>query len=1535
MKNSVVLTLAITVLVQSPWALGGFVKLDSKGAGSNKSESVSSLVVPPKMEKQGTAQGLTSNTPKSETSQCGAALIIANKNRSASNQEVKVIMATNGCDLDKIGMSLEKDSSGNISVAVKAKNEIGKDPATGSLVSGGEIDKCSVATTKSLTELSPTASLVDLKIFLKTNGCDIDGLPGLENSSPLISENVSESEGLYDLPDVSTYQDAAGVAEGKPASSDASFKFSPEPSWDSSPSAISIKNQDPIIKDFCACKIVANPFNPDQNWAPLNFCVEKVKELQKSGMGKGKIRKQTSICKASELKAWYKRTTPDESKGNPECLQAIASGYPEYYKKPAEKMCQKGASAAELDVLTGCYARAEGTGLVEQDPKKKEKAVSKNFQECIASVMLPPPAVNMKLSDKYDVRSLGSVIASEFACVAGCEELCAVKNKSPQQIKDYQGCVVSRVGQEAAKAIFAELLKEGGMVGALASVGMDVSSCIQPKNATREVRKESELFCELLKPGMSSVPLSAQIINACPSLIKRCDKFTEKGDDKNPELLQACGNSLINCMKTQPTTAAIEGCVVSEFAELSGREYTRDRNNHDASFKQSMCIAGAAMSGVNALTSAYCADEKKFPTSEAKDACLKKARYINEIGTAGASVATCMQQGPKAITKEAEAQLNVEQATERKKMIQDRSICLTSKLGGQAVDVIGDALKLNESQRNLLGNAKDAAVRAQECNQITNAADKRACWASASLDTAADIVNGQDWIKDPNKRAIATATLRAASGMAQCGSISDHKQKQSCLVTAGLSGLGQMPGKVGEVAKLAAATTAVFGSFKDCKGDRTCVMGNVAKILPGNAGVYSKFAVQAWTLIKMKNKCHIPSKYLFQASGLVGLTGDVVTRIHHQQAMKKLKKEFGSAMVNEEKAKSEAGLFENAAAVVGSNNKKRNDERAEEAEAGVDVQSKAFSFQARNEEQVLKEQLITRPFYYTSAGLNAAGMTSSIFESIAEKAVSPTAYWAKCQIEDAITQPVKDAKELKNIFDVVTPSGGDSVTASYETIEEDVLVARREMDALIRNIHYAKINKDLPTDDLEAFAHYMDIQKYIAGDLNSLSLNDYQSVKQMDEFNTSESLADILRFIVSTEFKLISEAAAFDLGSVENIATGMAGGLFPGKEGFEQNEPGAYAEQITYEIIKRGLDSLCAKKNEAGTCEYTGKKTIEFAAKKLAKILLVKNKAQTNKMMSDGIGRVLIAGYGAYNLMNTIKENEKMIQDQRNRVKQLQLIEQKMIHGDGTEDKTGSVNWRKYITLDFIQEAIAATEKVDQTINLKICSTKTGRLDLKCACRGKGCFEVFPTKNAMFQKNQATTEQAGKAAYKTAVSTMNYPANIASQLMGGQIGSAEIDLVALQSNTEKLNKYNKTLLKHLNGLLIAQRKPALDIEASIKKQDALMFASLDPKLQEKIKTMGVQGLGMEMIKEADAQKPELADSKDNLATSGADAPEVATADEDPKAKEKSAIQAALDKKYQENMNSEFEIQDISGKKADNIFEQISKRYFNKFKPEVE
>ncbi len=1208
------------------------------------------------------------------------------------------------------------------------------------------------------------------------------------------------------------------------------------------------------------------------------------------------------------------------------------------FNKTSNKLCSQGGKKEDLDKLANCYSNAQTAKYKEE--KQKIKAIESKFNACISEV---------GLLAKYDLNSFGTALAEQFQCVAGCEAQCKDKFENPEP---YRTCAIGRLGQEAAKAVLAELAKEGGMVGALASTGMDVTSCIQPKSVTGQGEMTNPVdFCKYLDASWSSTPIDPALKNSCErDISKNCSSYAS-GPSKDPSLLNICANTFISCIKKNTTSAGIDSCFTKDFSSYASKEYSVERGSRDPSFKQQMCITGAALGGLDALTSAYCANEKKFPTSEAKEKCLKDARFVNEIGQAGASVAVCMESGPAPSDKIKKDRIDdklknnipldaTEEAFQKtyKTKQNDRDRCLAGRLGDQGFDLLADALKLNEQQRGLLNAGKDLLAASMDCKRFDNpqnaeqiAAQKR-CWTNAGFDVATGLLASQ--IKDPTKRAIAVGITTGARAMASCNG-KPKNEMTSCLAQASLSALGQMPGTVGEVAKLANATKTVFESFKGCKGgadQRECVMNQVASILPGNAGVYSKFALKAYSLLKQDTTCKTPSKFLFKASGVVGLTGDVATQILHQAQTNKMKKEFGS-MVADEKARSDSGLFENVAGFVNKNNKKREEEKVEEGTTG-NIQLRAIQFQKKNEENVLQKQQINRPFYYTSLTLNTAGTVVATIEAL--KSWTPDGI-AQSTCEKALA--AKNAAKLiglheeKNIYELSADSNKEIVNTLNE-------------------LKFASINRDLnPLSFKEAYAHYMDIQRFSEGDLSSMSLSDYENISSLEGvIEDEQTLIDTLRYIVSNEFRALSNASAFGLGAIENIGVTMVQGLFPGKKGFDSLEPGAYAEQITYQIIKTGLDKICGQKERAGgTCQYTGKAALELGAKVAAKSLLLANRALTNKVMASSFGRIVTGAQHAYNLTKTVVENERMIKDQKNRIKVLKEIENKtstenagdlVIEADdkaipGTEEKIIFIDWNKYLKTELIASAFASVPK-DSKTNMTLCLNKDQELDLKCSCKSTGCYEVFPMKDKKLQLEMQKIAAYNPKVHAETSSKISHVSSITNQLLSGNIGSEEIDIEEMKKSHESLSRVQASLFKTLNTMLITNKQKPLDLEKEVKEGDKLMYASLDPALASAINNMGMDGSDND-AGQATARLPELADAvKDSpensepvakIQTAEPTSPEVLVLTEEQK--KAAELKAELDSKYEENMNAEFEIQDINGSKSDSIFDQISKQYKRK------
>lgn len=1169
--------------------------------------------------------------------------------------------------------------------------------------------------------------------------------------------------------------------------------------------------------------------------------------------------------------------------------------------------------------------------------------------------------IRSKYSDIFSPSTISLSTKSDSATKLG--KHCYNDSLTPDGVDPvaYESCVYKklpllckslRVGQELIKASLAEIGKKGGMIGSLASVGMDVSGCIPP----RSVRvgpgqfEESEHFCKLLdadgwippkdKEGKLVLISYEDRTNRCLSQVKTCDQYKGKSD-----IFQACGMKAVGCAREWANAGTAGQVTYNETAcSLEHMDlYSKDldpnpthQNNH---YQSSLCLASAALNGVNKITSAMC-EGKSDPEEKAK--CYDSMKNVNDIAQAGASVATCMKLGPGPNHKNDHSPEAELARTQRKE-------CLVSNLGNQAVDAMADHLCGNTKKYptpeekdacmqklDLVKSGVNLATSVIDCNKIeilakTMAPDSpeykdkhseyQACIARGSLGLAANVLTTQicrkkDGNSADNCKAAAVA-IKTASNFVMC-TPKKGKELSSCLVTASLNSLTEMPGVIGEVAKIASATKLVLGDVNKCKGDKVCIAAAVASQLPGDAKHYAAFAMSARAFVKLKNPCKVPSKFLDKASALVNLAGQVTTHVVYKLSNDKMKKEYAE-LVDDKEYK--GGALYKELNSFGQNHKivdRENEEKRKPPE-GMDSQSiqlRGIEFGRKNQENILMKMQWERPFFISSTALMTASTTLKVFEQMAEVASvsNPAAApWKVCE---------KAGAEGKAQL-------GENTKALFKSSSINLERIQRESN-FNQNSLYVSFDQ---LNDAEAIAQYQDLERYFDGESKSLSLAEFQQLKQM-EFSKKPSLGQFLAFSLKTKLQFFPEAKAFDFGSLVNLGMTQAASLFGGKSGFN-GTPIGYAEEIILVFIRKGMEKVCAK--QEGVCKYQS--MIDLAAQKATQLLLKQHQTKVNKLMTSATGRLMIGAYVSHGVIKTMKENNEQIKTQKKIVEEAlereNVFKEKMSlqkTKDNSVFELWTHYWDKYVIVP------AHAKPVDPNSNLKICLGKNGELDLACSCQKSGCFKTLPTDENKGTQNIQVMAKTFGVPFKTSIDQVNSISNEVNLFMAGAKGTDEIDLVSLERKTALLNKFNNRLMAHSNEKLKKNHQKPIDIEKLSNEFGESLFASLDPELKKGIAEVSKSELnvnlevtGKEDVPLANTVQPSNLATTVNAENSSAQTEE--KIEESKKEEEKRILIAKQEKELKKVMNTTFRYDQsktiIEDKELD-LFKIISTRYLKCF-----
>lgn len=1385
----------------------------------------------------------------------------------------------------------------------------------------------------------------------------------------------------------------------------------------------------------------------------------------------------------------------------------------EYFYSRYKSVCEKNAPEKDQDGVLNCYAE------VRSKPKPKDQ-----FLVCTDK---------LGITAKYGLKSFGQSLKDEFK-VSGCDterkayddaiaattvekEAKAKADKiiSPMEKAEQKlnMCVARRVGQEAANAILAELTNDGiyrllkdkcdketdeakkktcldklkntsNLVSTLAAFGMDTAACIPPRTARANGDKpftRSEQFCDLLDPRLGGDNSGATEYRktVCLQKVKECDNPPTTGTLGKNEYFAACGNSVVNCVREGYGASSglsspsfnYDSCKTKGIADYmlsvnDGRTFSTVNMN------TASCLGGAIASGIAAFTSTLCANEIKYPTSQAKDDCLKRMRTVNQVSKIAGDAVGCLNQLPGMATKDSYAGMSAEEkanfstasnglgfhvdnSPQAQTQKQKYLLCTTKALGDGAIDMIADRICENKATqaekdkcRRAAGVAKVAASSAYQfanC-EITNnspypsttvgadldlataqrSKDHNVCLARAAGDAAMGLLksdaaaelackkkkdNEADFnkCKDRYRQGVSVAStgLKLAGGIARCETMAQNPrntpqqqqaEKALCMMSESFNAMGEMPGKVtiggkevdlaklktiAEVGKIGLAAVSVFNSIGQCPpGDQVCVATILSNQIPGDGKIYASFALQGYSLIKQKNPCKVPSKFLSKASSLVKLGGDLVSQAIHKVETDRMKKEYPDLMREQETSNTGSDLYSNMKGIIDRNNQARNAERGAEGEAVVetqqfstsaaanDAQLRGITFQRKNEEIVLKTSIAQAGFLYTSTLLNTAATTYSVFEAFAEqtaaiqapilyasqqknmlsRAVANAMYGvaksrvaaglaaqtvtpANAETATWIATESKSSKEIAPWYECELFGGEKKSAGTYkEGFKAPLDATPLDTGIFLKNnkVNIAAVNNAFDgLNDHQAMVVYEDYDRYINGELQSISLDEYEEMGNIGFNKNSYSLADTLKIAANYIFNVAPVANAMDLSVLENVGVSLANGLWPGTGGFgggSKVNPMGYAEDVTFLFVKKGLDYACAadKKGPDGKCQYTGKATIEFAARKLTHTVLKEVQKKNNNIMNTGLGRIVIAGYGAYKLGELIVENQKIIEAQKSRVETLKSTEADFL------EQTGSYDYHKKIKKMFDQFIFSdAYAKVNNDPdNIKFCINKKMDMDFKCSCRQKGCYETFPNRDQNFKSHIGALSSKFGNTFNQGMGAANIAANMTNQILVGSRGSSDINVEELNLASQKLLKFNKSLLGAYNKFREKSGRGKIDFDKQIAAYDKRLFSSLPPAVVRGLANVHVASLKPQPIIDNSPPKVEVEDPKEEESvTTISDLPAVIATEE----KVEEVAVAKTDEEIHQAMNKTYEYNkhDIDFDKEASLFKKISGRYHKK------
>lgn len=1298
-------------------------------------------------------------------------------------------------------------------------------------------------------------------------------------------------------------------------------------------------------------------------------------EIRKCVKAYRKVRKDKENAKTlDEVKGDFKALGCDienvvkiANEGGNECFK-FAQDYKtdDFFYGKISKACEKGAPKEHADALASCWTNAN---------KNKDE-----FLRCGQNIGCSENAskcndVKKDLVGLYDLKGFGQNLKEEFR-VAGCEEeyrhYDVYKNEDrsnqmlhgpSKHIHEKEGkqidckenrnrCITARVGQEAAKAILGELAKDGELtkdlakalgiknsqlVAATAGLTADALACIPPKavrnsweaSGTSTMTKVEE-YCNYFDANSwaSNSYANPDAQRRCLDAIQSCKKY-ENDPNNKLEFNSCCKKTLAQQIKKEKVNQSGNVIGYNQSEEDADKEVDMVlglSTSSDGKRQMNSCLIGAGFQGISAFISAVCNDEKKYPTAEKKEECLKKARLLNDIAGIGSTVASCAANGP--IKAKKGDKLTEEQEMARRNV----NDCLINGLGKQAIDILGRELNLNTKQKNLLDTGFNLTMGIKDCVRSkpagTNLGEdpaSRACLGKVGINGALDLINGQDLIKDPKMKNVVTVGLSVAGSMVACNGIKDQKQRNQCNITGALQGMSKLDGPLGELAGVAAQTLALTSSLQSCPpGDQLCLANALAAQIPGDAKDYIGMMVKGRTLFKqLKNPCQVPSIYLSSGGAAINLVGDLVTHIMHKVQTEKLKKSYSDLVKAQKDAEKEDNLFNNIGNLIAGNDKKREEERAKELEeaqqAAPDAQVRAFEFAIENEKNQLARSKMTFQFQNIGMILNSLSVTMAYIEQTLEttNTLTKSAYWKQC---------VQTQKKEK---DKTCDKGENTTDTSFN---EDVqLIVEFNQDKTINQIlRSVELNHSLKYLDqqngLNVFMSYIDQERYIQGEFTSLTTSFYNEMKTFD-LEQDKKLGESLSFLMGVKEAFIPSAHAMDVSALANIGFTMANGLFPGKS-FDPGSPLGYAQNIVMMGVEEGLKKVCPPEDPATAnkeiCKWQG--GITFAARKISKAMMCTFDTEVQQFMKSGVGRALVGGYVAVDYTRWRKTQKDQLVQQEDRLRtmygQLDTYKQQTGYNKFQLEKLQNL-FRDSIKFFMIDEAHAAVNPKGP----KICANKQGNADFSCSCQKTGCFRVFAQQSEGFRKNMGVINQKMGSSFSSVTNVMNWVASMTDSILGGAKSITETDVAKIEKLQTTVNQYNDKLSEMTMKVMIQNKEKPIDKTRAFASLDNALFKNMPKELQQSLKGVPIGKLAPKYEKDG---KVSSEDEDSNLASAPLNpvkaeevvpSEPISTTSENTEVVAKVEDNTHMQKSYQYNKGS-----DIHQDKDESIFKLINSRY---------
>ncbi|MBL7665010.1 MAG: hypothetical protein JNM93_07740 [Bacteriovoracaceae bacterium] len=962
-------------------------------------------------------------------------------------------------------------------------------------------------------------------------------------------------------------------------------------------------------------------------------------------------------------------------------------------------------------------------------------------------------------------------------------------------ISEYRACVAGRLGRNLLNNIAEELAKGDDALAKIASIGLSTAACI-PRN-TFLTNVSNQLHPDLKALGVDQYRPCDELIPAWQMACVAEGK--KKGCDAKS------GSEKWECYK-QAQIAVNQDIPLNEkdvhYAEAESNQLRTDRERTNRQQEAGLCIAGVAL-----------------------DLLGKENPEIAKIGKAGLATLNCLRQGPdggkptppdeglKAEDPEEYDKLYAEYIKE-KNAHQQRSgamnACLINTAGS-----LGDLIFNDPDKAKAFNFIANSAATTTTCLQQykpipgeseeairDKSKNRQACLLSAGINAGKALF--------PDNENAQFALDLAARGM-NCTSSSKGAEARNCFATQALLALG---GKVGgasqEALTLAATALDVFGKggqIDDCRdkkdaGDQgACVAAAFSRFLPPDAQPYVNALLSGHALVGRFKEAVCPSSKFMAAGAAAELIGQMVAHIHHQVSTKELEDEMKKKEDKDKKLKEKERQLSVADGSL------QDIIKAEVAGLNKDVQVEGYNYQIKAEKSALKAMQIENTTMYIAQGLMTTGNTLAAYEMTG-----------------------------------MATTGGCTEYMNKSGMLETVHYRSTELEDIIPSIASAE-------NDLNAIIYMKEKQAAIHGTKNrSLSIDEYEKMQREDilDFSNNHILVESMREIEQYLAELnnifaIPEAQAIDWGVIESIGIDTLGDTFAGKSGsgtYKINSPQKYAADMIYLTIKKAMDKTKGGEN------YTGKKTIEFAAKKATEVMLNKNKTDINKLFATTPGRIGIAAFNLYNFTELIKSHQDGVKNQKKKIDDIEKIKDDFIHGR-TETPTGGFifpqkNWKIEIWDQFISEAYANNTPNDST---RLCVTNQGIIDGKCRCvKANACFNPFPKHHSKDKVLNQLAKTHGKN-FTNIFGVVGGMSKITADLFSGSKTFESVDTVKLAAMNEKLTKVNEKLMKVVNKKRLAEKKKPFNQKQMISGIEQMMYKGLDPKLVSEIKKMRISEIG--------------------------------------------------------------------------------------------